>query len=103
MGKVTGLFEDLQTASRHGVGRQIRMFDGDNGVVPPPDHQRRHAFGEVGTVQHGDDLAPPIDTGAKCAENGSTSSSIGQGVEDIQYLLSVASEIRPEEAEELGG
>ncbi|HEY6471249.1 MAG TPA: hypothetical protein VIY26_00060 [Acidimicrobiales bacterium] len=67
-----------------------------------PHDQRRHPLREVGAVQHGDDLASPIDARAEGAKDGSASLGVGQGVEDGKDLDRVASERRVEDAQQAG-
>ena len=50
----------------------------------------RHALGQVGPVEHGDDLALPVHARTQRAQDGPPGLGVGQGVEHGQDLLGVA-------------
>ena len=86
----------------HGGVDQAAVAERDDGVAAAPDDQRRDALGQVGPVQHGDDLALPVDARAQRAQDGAAGLRVGQRVEDGQDLLGVASERGVEEAQQRG-
>ena len=68
VGEVAGAGEDLEAAAGHGGVGHLGVADRDDAVVVAPDDQRRHGLGQVAAVEHGDDLAPPVDRRAERAD-----------------------------------
>ena len=59
-----------------------------------------HALGQVGPIEHGDDLALPVHARTQRPQDGPPGFGVGQGVEDGEDLLGVTAECRIEEAQQ---
>ena len=102
VGEVPSLVEDHQLAVGERDAGQPGVAERDDGVAPTPHDERRHVVGQVGAVEHGDDLALPIDARAQRAQDGAPRFGVGEGVEHGEDLLGVAPERRVEKAEDAG-
>ena len=100
MREVSGLVEDLELAAREGEMGQAGVAERDDGVAPAPDDQGGHALGQVGPIEHGDDLALPVHPRTQRAQDRSPCLGVGQGVEDGEHLLGVAAECGIEDAQQ---
>ena len=102
MGKVAGLVEDHQFAVGECEVGQSGVAERDDGVAATPHDERGHALGQVGAIDHGDDLAPPVDARTQRAQDGAAGFGVGQRVEHGEHLLGVAPERRVKQAEDAG-
>ena len=94
------LVEDLETAAGNGRLGHPAVAERDDGVVAAPYDESWDAFGEVGAVQHRDDLAAPVDAGTERAQDGPARLGVGKRVEDGKDLLRVASQRSVEDAQD---
>ena len=66
------------------------VLDRDDHVVATPHDQHRHRLGEVGAIDHGDDLALEVDDGADDVPDRGPGARIGEGLVDVGDLTEVA-------------
>ena len=88
--EVAAVGQHLDDGARGDPGDVLGVLGRDDDVVGAPHHEHRHRLGQVGPVDHGDDLALHVDHGADHVADRGPGARVLERLVDLGDLVEVA-------------